>query len=147
MELISKEIIINSLFLSGYDCVDNYTYCYLLDRLISSNDSSFCFVNENFSPSFLENVSFVNGIYFFKDKDENRLAKLTVNEHLIDFINHINTIELVKYKLNFYGFESYFKFDDCFSSIEKLYRQLVFESYYKDMIGSVDFAILSARSK
>lgn len=147
MEIITKETIINSLIASGYDRVDNFTYTYLLDKLINSGDLSFNFVLKDFSVSFIENVEVINDVYCIKNSEKERLHNLESNQKLMLFILNINTIELVKYKLNYYGFKSYYEYDDCFSSIEKEYRQLVFGSHYKLVVEDVDKNIHTIRTK
>ena len=147
MEIITKEIIINSLLASGYDRVDNFTYTYLLDKLIHLDNSCFDFVQKEFSITFFENVELINGVYQIKDKQEERLQNLEINQKLMTFISNINTIDLVKYKLNYYGFKSYYEYDDCFSSIEKEYRKLIFGSHYKIVVVDVNDKTTNIRIK
>lgn len=147
MEIITKEIIINSLLASGYDRVDNFTYTYLLDKLIHSDNSCFNFFQKEFSITFFENVEIINGVYQVKDKHQEKLQNLEINQKLMTFISNINTIDLVKYKLNYYGFKSYYEYDDCFSSIEKEYRKLIFGSHYKIVVVDVNDKTTNIRIK
>lgn len=147
MEVITKEIIINSFLKAGYDKVDTFTYSYLLDKLSNLTDSKFIFVSEDFTSVFSDVVECNNGVYSVKKECSNKTNELSISNDLVTFILNIDTIDLVKHKLYFYGFLSYSDYDDCFSTIEKEYRQIVFGSQYKNIISDIDKSNVTIRTK
>lgn len=151
MEKITDEIIINSLFMCGYDRVDLYSYSYVLYNIVCNQENAniFEYVKTNSTKLFGELVECNNGVY--KIKSEEDLCKVSVdivpnscfktpldyfqkNNKLVECILKIDPVELVRNKMAFYGPCSYYEFDECFSTKEREIRTEKLGSHYKSVI-------------
>lgn len=163
MEKVTDEIIIGSLFMCGYDVVDRYTYLYVLNNVINSEEGKkhFVYESQNNSMLFLNYVDYKDDIYKVKslsdisdtsisfgpnEKYKNPVELLPRNNKLIEFILNIDVENLVKGKLSYYGVSSYYEYDYCFSTKEKEVRDNKMGSHYKSLIKDVDKSAPNVRT-
>ena len=111
MEKINTEIVISSLFLTGFDRVDPVFFVLVLGKIMIDNDyETFCFEEGTFSKTFELFTEYNGVIYKLKDGlsiDTNlgykTLGKtLNTNKKLVDYLNSLDFNDIVLKKIDIY---------------------------------------------
>lgn len=131
MEKINTEILVSSLFVTGFDQVDSILFTYTLGKLAIENRELKLFeYKENmFSNTFNKYVTFDGNVYKLKEGyaldtniSENNSYQiplqrsLNTNQVLIDYLNNFDFKEIVARKVSEMGYEQK---EHLFSTKEK----------------------------
>ena len=116
MEKINTEIVISSLFASGFDQVDALLYTFVLGQLSLDNQELKCFefCDEPLSEQFNKSVDY-NGVVFKLKEGES----LQSSGRLVEYLSQLNFRKIVLRKISSLYYEDLDNFDLLFSSKEK----------------------------
>ena len=148
MEKINTEILISSLLAVGFDKVDSFLFTYILSKLSIDNRTmqSFEFIDEEFSNTFKEYVSYDGNTYMIKDmytidtlimtKNGNvPLRKLLhTNKKLITYLDLLDFREIIMKKISLLGAKQLDTIPNYFSNKEKeiMYKMFGIEAMHHE---------------
>ena len=148
MEKINTEILISSLLAVGFEKVDSILFTYILSKLSIDNRTmqSFEFIDEEFSNTFKEYVSYDGNTYMIKDmytidtlimtKNGNvPLRKLLhTNKKLITYLDLLDFREIIMKKISLLGAKQLDTIPNYFSNKEKeiMYKMFGIEAMHHE---------------
>ena len=136
MEKINSEILISTLFLTGFDRVDSLLFKYTLGKLSIDNieKKDFIFEDDGLSETFNQYFDFNGSFYSLKNNcslDTNvqlvpssskilPLRKvINTNEKLLEYFSSIDFTAIISKKVSDIGYDNLEKFDYLFSEKER----------------------------